>query len=298
MNGLPAEVLLATDGSPDAALATRVASDLCSRAGSALRVVHVGQDISDYVRHFEAPEEYAFLFADEARELLEREVRSIERRGCAVAEARLELGDPVEEIVDLAEDLENGLIVVGSRGLGPVELLVLGSVAEGVVHRAPCPVLVVRGGEGCWPPSEIVVGDDGSEEAARAGDLAARIGGLFGSEATLVRGLPRPPRRLDDARTREDEHRSGQKEALRRRASELARSLARPPRNVARVGDAAALILDEAGASRGTLIAVGRRGAGAGDRGRGAVTMPLLGSVSTKVLRAAPGPVLVYPQDA
>ena len=45
-----------------------------------------------------------------------------------------------------------GLIVMGSRELGPVGRLLLGSVCEGVVHHALDPVLVVRGAEGACPP--------------------------------------------------------------------------------------------------------------------------------------------------
>jgi hypothetical protein len=59
-------------------------------------------------------------------------------------------------------------VVVGSRGLGAVKRLVVGSVAEGVVRLAPCPVLVMRGGKGAWPPSRIVVGYDPSEGAKEA----------------------------------------------------------------------------------------------------------------------------------
>jgi uncharacterized membrane protein YeaQ/YmgE (transglycosylase-associated protein family) len=67
------------------------------------------------------------------------------------------------------------IIVVGSRGIGTVKRLVTGCVSEGVVHLAPCPVLVMRGDE-AWPPGDIVVGDDSSEEAKRAGELAMSLG--------------------------------------------------------------------------------------------------------------------------
>jgi hypothetical protein len=61
--------------------------------------------------------------------------------------------------------LEADLLVVGSRGLGKARRLVTGRVSEGLVHVASRPTLVVRGGEGIWPPKDVVVGDDGSEEA-------------------------------------------------------------------------------------------------------------------------------------
>ena len=51
-------------------------------------------------------------------------------------------GDPVEEILREAESGAYDLVVVGSRGLGPVGRLLLGSVSERLVRTAPCPVLV------------------------------------------------------------------------------------------------------------------------------------------------------------
>lgn len=52
--------------------------------------------------------------------------------------------DPAGEIAQLASDLEAQLVVVGTHGRRGLRRLLLGSVAEGVVRRAPCPVLVVR----------------------------------------------------------------------------------------------------------------------------------------------------------
>jgi nucleotide-binding universal stress UspA family protein len=51
-------------------------------------------------------------------------------------------GDPGTAIVEAAKDTD--LIIVGSRGLNPVQRILLGSVSSKVVHRAPCDVLVVR----------------------------------------------------------------------------------------------------------------------------------------------------------
>jgi nucleotide-binding universal stress UspA family protein len=299
-DAFPTPVLLATDGSEDAALAARVAVELCRKAGSELQVVHVGQGISEYAAHFASPERYSFVVADEARELLDEQVKSINRAGGLVAAAYLELGSPAERIVELAEELEAGLIVMGSRGLGPVERLVLGSVAEGVVHGAPCPVLVVRGGEGAWPPAAVVVGDDSSRASKEAGVLGARVGKLFGASTLLVRSYPKIPGCTDEvgeAAARQAEDRSRQaEEVLEERASELEGLLGRRPRTKVTVGDAAAFILKEARRARPALIGVGCRGLGASGRARSdAMT---LGSVSTKVLRAAEGPVLVYPPQS
>jgi nucleotide-binding universal stress UspA family protein len=54
------------------------------------------------------------------------------------------MGKAAAEIVDLAEELGAGLVVVGSRGLGGIRRALMGSVSDSVVRHAHCPVLVVR----------------------------------------------------------------------------------------------------------------------------------------------------------
>ena len=54
------------------------------------------------------------------------------------------MGEAAAEIVDLAEELGAGLVVVGSRGLGGIRRALMGSVSDSVVRHAHCPVLVVR----------------------------------------------------------------------------------------------------------------------------------------------------------
>ena len=53
-------------------------------------------------------------------------------------------GTPADQIVRAADELEADLIVIGGRGKGAMEAIVLGSVAYRVLHHAPCPVLVTR----------------------------------------------------------------------------------------------------------------------------------------------------------
>jgi nucleotide-binding universal stress UspA family protein len=69
------------------------------------------------------------------------------------AEGRLEKGKPWRRICDFAEQLGAKPIVVGARGLGRVESVLLGSVSSAVIHHAKHPVLVVPHAEGDRPPS-------------------------------------------------------------------------------------------------------------------------------------------------
>jgi len=57
---------------------------------------------------------------------------------------RVELGDPVDTICELAKSMKADLIVVGARGHNAAQRFLLGSVSDRVVHHASCPVLVVR----------------------------------------------------------------------------------------------------------------------------------------------------------
>ena len=57
---------------------------------------------------------------------------------------RREIGHPIDRIVAVAQDIQADLIVLGSRGLGGWNSYLLGSVSDGVLHHAHCPVLIVR----------------------------------------------------------------------------------------------------------------------------------------------------------
>jgi nucleotide-binding universal stress UspA family protein len=59
-------------------------------------------------------------------------------------EQRLAMGDPAAEICRIAADEGAKLIVLGTHGRGGLLRLLMGSVAESILRRAPCPVLVYR----------------------------------------------------------------------------------------------------------------------------------------------------------
>ena len=217
----------------------------------------------------------------------------IQAAGGNVAEAHLRHGRPVDEIAALAQELQVGMVVIGSRGAGPVKRLVAGSVSEGVVSLTPCPVLVVRKGKGAWPPSTVVMGDDSSAEAKRAGELAAAIGKLFGTRTLLVWAYPAAMvrvRRTSRVRRSEEHLRRGN-QYLKERAAELEHVLGKLPEiRVATVDPAAAIQTVAEEHEERTLVSVGGRGLDAVERFA-------LGSVSADVLRAMSGPVLIVPSS-
>ena len=287
---MPEKVLLATDGSKDAALAARAAVDVCEGTGAELHVVHVW---------FPAPTARlrAFMRAELKRlgkELLEEGVKRVEGSGGLVTDAHLLEGRAADEILNLAERIGADLVVIGSRGLGPVVRIALGSVSEAVIHHSRCPVLLLRGGEDAWPPERVIFGDDGSEAARAAGDLGTSLCGRHGARALVLRAYPELPEadaedRKFDPRIVDDELRRAQKDLLER-ARELENRLGSRPKARLVVGDAASHLLEaaEEDAPERSLLVVGSRGLGTIGRMR-------LGSVSTKVVHAAEGPVLVHP---
>lgn len=302
MSVMPKKILVATDGSTDAVLATRAAIELSEKTGAQLHVAHAWRkppspylarpDLA-YFTSLEA-KSYTEALEQEAEELLGEQVELIREAGGSVTEAHLREGRPADQIAALAGELEADLVAVGSRGIGTVKRLVTGSVSEGIVHLAPCPVLVMRGGEEAWPPGDVVIGDDSSEEAKRAGELAACLGQLVGASAVLVRAYSLPRARSASARVAairmEDAGLQRDKEALEERARELENGLGRRPQVRVVPGGAAAVMqkLAEEGGKRPALVAVGSRGLDASRR-------LVLGSVSTDTLRAVSGPILIVP---
>lgn len=284
------KVLLATDGSEDAALAAEAAAGICQKSGARLYVVHVWQTVpSAHMKTFVRSE-----FERLAREKLDAEVQKLQSMGISRVEPYLLEGKPADRILDLAEELDAGLIVLGSRGLGTVKRLALGSVAEGVIHHASRPVLVLRGDESSWPPARAVFADDGSQASREACEVAASLCAGHGVEGLIVRAYPRLPEmdaegRKSDARLVEDDMRL-QERTLMERAGKLEATLGSRPKLRLATGDATSCILqaaEEENPER-TLVAVGSRGLGTVGRMR-------LGSVSSKTLRTAQGPVLVHP---
>jgi nucleotide-binding universal stress UspA family protein len=76
--------------------------------------------------------------------VLEQQAKRIEESGGTVKETHLREGRADEEIVELAEKIGTGLIVMGSRGHGRLKRALLGSVSDAVVRHAHCPVTIVR----------------------------------------------------------------------------------------------------------------------------------------------------------
>jgi nucleotide-binding universal stress UspA family protein len=295
-----ATILLATDGSPDSGEAGRAAIALADLTGAALHVVHAWSIPAEHAVPAVTPGDRAYVAAlheEHGQRVLAATLDRLATAGGVVAGAQLRHGRPATAVLDEAATVGADLIVTGSRGSGQAKRVMLGSVAEGIVRGAPCPVLVVRG-EGSWPPVRVVIGDDGSAESRRAAEFAATIGGAWDAEALLVRAVPSlpPPGDEGDGAGRAARFQAA---ALRRAeddlaglADALAPLLGRRPGIYPTVEDAPiALVRLADEGSTPALIAVGTRG-----------TAPAgqlwLGSTALEVLTCASGSVLVCPHRA
>jgi nucleotide-binding universal stress UspA family protein len=89
----------------------------------------------------------------EAQEVLDEQVGKIEEADGTVAVAHLKMDEKRDEaIVHLAEEIDAGMIVIGSRGFGGMKRALMGNIADSVVRHAHCPVLVVRPTGGASKP--------------------------------------------------------------------------------------------------------------------------------------------------
>ena len=150
MSYFPAKILLATDASKDAAKAAQIATEVVDKTDSELHVLHVGNAKSFHVapgaeQSFSPRTASLGEVREKAEKTLDEAVKQVEELGGTVAQSHLRIGDPEDEILKFCEEQGGfGLIVMGSRGLGPIKRRLMGSVSESVVRHAYCPVLVAR----------------------------------------------------------------------------------------------------------------------------------------------------------
>jgi nucleotide-binding universal stress UspA family protein len=148
MSIFPTTILLATDGSDEAKQATQAATELSRETGSEVHLVYVLPSPAQLIGHHLYPDETRESLIGgaerDAETFLKEQAEKISSDGGKVADTHLRSGDPDKEILRAAESLGVGLIVMGSRGLGAVSRMLIGSVSDSVVRHAHCPVFVVR----------------------------------------------------------------------------------------------------------------------------------------------------------
>ncbi len=192
--GHPRIVTVGIDGSDTGATALAWAAREADRRTAGLRVVHAytvpvyGGDFGAAIA-FPSVDVQAFHQAHER--VASEQLRTVRDAypGLQI-ETRVSSGLAVGKVVEAAQDAE--LVVVGSSGAGSIAALLLGSVAHGVAHRAPCPVVLVPGGPLRPVVGRIVVGTDGSPAAAHAVEWADEEARLWNAELTVAHAWDYP----------------------------------------------------------------------------------------------------------
>jgi len=151
-------ILVPFDGSEHSKRALNCALELAEKFDGKITLIHVYSSVVPMTPAMDtlstpptipphASPAIAAKLTEEAKrkgeQILDEAERTVKDRGIFV-EKVLREGDAVREIVAAAQEGKFDLIVIGHRGLSKLRELFLGSVSEGVSHKAPCPVLIVK----------------------------------------------------------------------------------------------------------------------------------------------------------
>ena len=291
-------VLVAVDGSECATVAVELVAALDWPAGTDIRIVEVvpsGAAVFGGPWPPMAPLDTSAIdrsVREQAARNLEEAAQKVARPGCTV-ETVIANGRPGDTIVSLAEQSGADLIVVGSRGHGTLETMLLGSVSSEVIDHAHVPVLVARGRK----VDHVLFAWDGSDRAEAA--VPPLTGwGLFTASHVDVLSVAdaEPPWWVRAGIVSEDVAAEAYREAAepsRRQHEEMAEQMAEWLRTaglnavpLSREGDPAETIVAFATDHDTDLIVLGTQG-------RTGLRRLLMGSVARNVVIHAPCSVLL-----
>ena len=176
-------VVCGVDGSPAGALAARAAALVTSPLGTLVLLAVDDRSIAVHAG-WAAPHVLEQLAA-EAQAALAR--GRDEAEPLHTVEAKLVEGDPRACLTAELVRRDATLAVVGSHGLSRTTGIALGAMSTHLLHKAPCPVLAVRGtiDAGRWP-RVVVAGVDGSAESAAALAAARTLAGRTGARIRVM----------------------------------------------------------------------------------------------------------------
>lgn len=143
------KIMMADDFSEHSDVALQYAAEFAKAFDAEVLVCHVVESaslLSEVPPSGEGyfPPNLVELQSKAAREQCEKRLAE---SGIARSSIHIREGKPFVEIVRLAKEQDVDLVILGTHGRGAVAHMLLGSVAEKVVRKAPCPVLTVREGE-------------------------------------------------------------------------------------------------------------------------------------------------------
>ena len=280
-------LLLATDFSTRSDRALRRAALIADKSGAAITLLHViDDDQPKYLidRHHQA-----------AAMLLEDAVKTIRQFDRVEADMNIMTGDVASSIVQVAEEIDAAMIVVGPYRR-KLKNIFIGTTAERTIERSDRPVLMANGiPSGVYERTFLALDlDDASRSAVRA---ARALGVIEGTVVTAMHAFDAPAagmmRRAMEVPDAIDHYVAGEEAQARPKVEEFLAELdVRPELLLLRPIEAvpAQSILACAEAENAELVVVGT------NRRRGAERL-LLRSVATEILRQADCDVLVVPAD-
>jgi len=292
------KILYATDGSEGALCAGRFLARLPRQSDAYVHIVTV---LPTGVLEGDVAEEEADTDGEEILSAARAAVGGFPGHITAAAtRAGNSTGAIVEAILLAAMYIGADLIVVGASGWSAFARFFLGSVSEGLVRHADCPVLVARGGDES-PLREVILGIDGSETARNAaGWVAGTLPLPESCVLRLVRVVTPPAWVNTSSGPVRLETKEALKQAIREGAITTSVYLEPVAKDLAGSGGHAVLTEVRAGHADSELLqAVREKEAGllvVGSHGLSGLERFLMGSISDKVVRHAPCSVLVYRQ--
>ena len=290
-------IVVAVDGSKASHVAVRWAANTAMKRGVPLRLASsytMPQCL--YAEGMVPPQE---LFDDLQAETMEKidEAREIAHQaapdikiGHTVAE-----GSPIDMLLEMSKSVT--MIVMGSRGLGGLSGMVMGSVSAAVVSHASCPVVVVREDNNVDETTKygpVVVGVDGSEVSQKATEFAFAEAEARGAELVAVHTwmdmqVQASLAGLSAAQQQWEEIEGEQQQLLDERLADLVAKY--PKVDVKKLITRDRPIRALVDAAEGAQLLV------VGSHGRGGFKGMLLGSTSRALLQSAPCPMMVVRPD-
>jgi len=145
------KILIPFDGSEHSKRAILFAADVAQQHNSELFLVHVVKDkdippeILEYIKSEKINGGIGKVSAKLISEgIMKAAQKQIQEIGLKIAKSMVFRGDPAEEIIQFAKNNDIDMIVIGSRGLGKIKGLLLGSVSSKVCHLAECTCVTVK----------------------------------------------------------------------------------------------------------------------------------------------------------
>ena len=274
------------DGSDGSRAAVDAAIALARAEGAKVIAAHV---------HAQVPPMYADVgmaagveLYQELRRQGEMLLEALDAEG--VDERVLLSGDPAHALHDLAVDRGANLLAVGLTHREGLDRLVAGSVAAGLLHGAPCPVLTVPPGTTDAPPKVIAVAYDGRPEATRALESATRLAVALGSELQLLACFESPALAVSALGGGLDVEPDLQ-DAFSRVVQDAAGGVVEVPVSTKLLDGAPGPAIAEATKEGVELLVTG-------SRAYGPLRSVIVGSVSRHLVDHASCPVLVIPRSA